>query len=150
MAGAAWFRHRTGIPFAAAANQFAFIRTLPRERREEIRHASREQLASGRPLWQSVREARREADRLLTVEPFDPAAFLTAHRALLEKEGAARMAGSQLLADIVARLTPEERRRMASWRERHRDRWRRGGSGNAEDAGRPPRELAPAGQPGRP
>ncbi len=125
MAGAAWFRHRAGGPFATAASPMGFIRMLPKERRDAIRSAAPEAFANMRPHWQAVRQARREADRLLTTEPFSAETFLAAHRRMIEADAAARRAASQILADTAARMTPEERAQMLGWRDRQRW-WRRG------------------------
>jgi uncharacterized membrane protein len=126
IAGAAWFRYQVGGSSLGSGGAFGFIRALPKERRDALRQASREQIAGLRPLWQTVREARREAQRALTAEPFDAAAFLTAQRRVVDSEHAARSAGAQILADAAAKLTPDERRRMARWADRHggRDRER--------------------------
>lgn len=132
IAGAAWLRHQSGGPIAAAAGPFGFIRALPRERREALRQESREQIAGLRPLWQTVREARREAERALAAEPFDAGTFLAAQRRVVDAEHAARLAGSKLLADAAAKLTPDERRRMARWFERGRNRGRDGEGGPAD------------------
>ena len=142
IAGAAWFRHHAGGSFAGGAHTFSFIRALPKERREVLRAESRDQIAGLRPLWQAVREARREADRLLTAEPFDGPAFHTAQRRVVDSEHVARSAAAQLLADTAAKLTPDERRRMARWNERGRGGRSRdgdeGSSGPAEKQRLPP------------
>lgn len=138
MVGAAVFRHRWGAPVLAGASPFGFLRTLPRERREEIRQLGRERLTSMRPMWQQAREARREADRLFTTEPFEAERFVQAHHRMLDLEATARKAGSQLMAETGARLSLEERRQMLQWRDRHGRRSGRGGRGSPDSDQDPP------------
>ncbi len=140
IAGAAWFRHSSGGSFASSSNPFGFIRSLPKERREVLRAASRDDIAGLRPLWKAVREARREANRLLTAEPFDGAAFLAAQRRVVDSEHAARSASAQVLSEAAAKLTPDERRRMSRWHDRGR-----GGRGGRDGDDRPagPNERPP-------
>ena len=141
IAGAAAFRYRWGGPIEAGGTTFGFLRSLPRERREEIRQANRERLAAIRPLWRAAGEARREADRLLTVEPFDVERFMAAHQRVIEVEAEARKAGSRILAETAARLSAQERQAMLHWRDRPGRKWRDRGAGNGS-----PKEIDPPDQ----
>jgi uncharacterized membrane protein len=117
--GASVLRHRWSGPVAMGAAPLGYLRTLPKERRNELWEAGRPRLATMRPLWQQAREARREADRLFTAETFDAQRFIAAQQRVLEIELDARKAATQLMAEAGSRLSVAERQEMIRWRDRH-------------------------------
>ena len=94
------------------------IRGLPEERRKQLAREGVPVLSDGelrRSIRVSMRELRgtqRHIGQALAAEPFDPE-MLAAALARYRQHFAANQAGNhQALVDILARLTPEERRRF--------------------------------------
>ena len=147
IAGAAVFRHRWGGPGVAPGQALGYLRTLPKERRDQVRQTNRDLITGMRPMWQAVGEARREADRLFSSDPFDAAKFIAAHQRMVDAEATARKASAQLLAATGAQLSLDERKAMLSWRERHGRRWQGRGQGQDDLPSSP---EGPGGPPQRP
>jgi uncharacterized membrane protein len=97
----------------------AFSRTLPEERGAELRRMASNLQPAIRPLRREVRRARREAARLFTSDPFDRAAFLDAYARLLVSEQRLREGYRDMLAELGANLTADERRSFVEWGRRH-------------------------------
>ena len=68
------------------------------------------------PLRQDVRQARRDALAVFTVEPFDKDRFTSAQTRLIEAEHRQRLAQREILAETVSSMTPDERRAYIRWR----------------------------------
>lgn len=90
-------------------------RTLPEERRKEMRKNLREDREKLRPLIDDLRAARREAANKLGAEPFDSAALKGAFDVAGEKDRAVREAAVAAFLVHAGQLLPEERRRLADW-----------------------------------
>lgn len=90
-------------------------RTLPEERRKEMRKNLREDREKLRPLIDELRASRREAAAKLGAEPFDSAALKGAFDVAGEKDRAVREAAIAAFLVHAEQLTPEERRRLADW-----------------------------------
>jgi uncharacterized membrane protein len=101
-----------------------FAETLPADRGEFVRQKVEGERATFETIRKEQREAREAARTALIEEPFDVAKFKAAlDRAAQadDKETRARMA---LVADTAAQLTPEERKQLHAYFEKHRARKR--------------------------
>ena len=116
--GGHWGRHGFGGPMSS------YLRTLPDERRDEIRKSIRAHFSETRPLWKSVRAARNNVSESLKIEPFDPVGFEDAMKKLRQTEFDARKAMTPILSEIAAKLTPAERQKFLKHHSRHHQ-WRR-------------------------
>jgi uncharacterized membrane protein len=97
-----------------------FAETLPPDRAEIVRQKVRGEKANFEALSKEERESREAARVILTEDPFDVAKFKAAldHVAqALDKQTRARMT---LVADTAAELTPEERKQLHAYFEKHR------------------------------
>jgi uncharacterized membrane protein len=104
-----------------------FADTLTVERGAEIRDAVRAAQTAILPLRQQVREARREAVKAFSSEPFDKEKFAAAHARVWAAAFQVRQAYLRLLTEIGAKLTAEERQQFLNWRQHHAPpgrRWR--------------------------
>jgi uncharacterized membrane protein len=90
-------------------------RTLPEERRKEMRKKLREDREKLRPLVEELRALRRDAATKLAADPFDSAALKAAFDVAGEKDRAVREAAITAFLAHAEQLTPEERRRLADW-----------------------------------
>lgn len=101
--------HMGGVPMPSP---MALRRALPEDRRAVLD----ETLARHRPrIGESVRavmQARRHAHELMTAEEIDPQALATAFADLRARDAEAAEAVQAMLADLLPRLTPEERRAL--------------------------------------
>jgi len=94
-----------------------FVETLPPERRAQIRGSAEGMRRTLAPLRQQARAAREEVQQLLVAPTVDKEKLIAAHQREIEAEGAIRKTVSGALVDLVSAMTPEERRRLAEWRE---------------------------------
>lgn len=125
--GAVW-HHKSGKIYrdSGAPRHFrAFLRKLPKDRRKIIREAFRERRPEFRSIRENVAAARRDAEAILTKEPYDKAAFSAANRKLHEARSRLRGAQIELFPEIAELMTAEERAMFLEWRRKHRKRWRR-------------------------
>jgi uncharacterized membrane protein len=117
--GAAWRWRTYGPPSPDMMGGFAaFASHLPAERRRDLAPVLEPQRAEIKRLRMSMREARDAANRVMTVEPFDPVAFAAAHSRVLDVQIALRRAEQTALVTAISKLTAEERRSLQIWRER--------------------------------
>lgn len=126
VAAARWWQHRQ---WRAQRWTDAPGLNVPAPKAEGQRHERRHR--RGRPLsWMTEAEraelrpkrqalvgVRRDAERVLSAEPFDPAKFQSALEALRTETAQIQAAVHQKLMQRAAALSPEERRRLAevSW-----------------------------------
>jgi uncharacterized membrane protein len=94
--------------------------TMPPERFSELERLTKDEWQQVRPLRRDLMEARAEAMKALTAEPFDKERFLAAQAQLVAADQASRQAAFKLHTAISVNLTPEERRGFQRWRERQR------------------------------
>ncbi len=97
-----------------------FAETLPPERAEMVRQKVQGEKASFEAINKEVRESREAARVVLVEDPFDAAKFKAALDRVaqaLDKETRTRMA---LVADTAAQLTPDERKQLHAYFEKHR------------------------------
>ncbi len=101
-------------------NIVGYAVTLPSERVGELERLTKEEWQRVRPLRRALVEARAEAMKALTAEPFDRERFLAAQARLLAADQVSREAAFKLHTAISTNLTPEERRGFLRWRESQR------------------------------
>jgi uncharacterized membrane protein len=117
--GAAAWHHRHG-PRGDDMGLMGFARELPADRQKLLRDDIAAARQTIRPLRVAARDAWDEANAALTAEPFDKDKYKAAMDKLTETEGRFKSAMASAFADTAAKLTPEERRSLQSWRERRR------------------------------
>jgi len=99
-----------------------FADTLPADRGDFVRQKVEGQKAAFEAIFKEERESRQAARAILLEEPFDVAKFKAALDRVAQaydKEARTRMA---LVADTAAQLTPEERKQLHDYFQRHRGR----------------------------
>jgi uncharacterized membrane protein len=101
-------------------NIVGYAVTLPPERVSELERLTKDEWQMVRPLRRALMDARAEATKALTAEPFDREHFLAAQARLVAADKASRDAAFKLHTAISVNLTPEERRGFQRWRERQR------------------------------
>ena len=106
---------RGGHPRGEDFGLMGLTRTLPEERRKEIRKQLREERGKLRPLFEEIRTARREAAEKLAAEPFDRAALESALAGVGDRERTLRQEAIAIFLGHVERLTADERRTLADW-----------------------------------
>ncbi len=107
-------RHRPGLA--------GFAETLPPDRAEMVRQKVQGEKANFEAIRKEQRDAREAARVILVEEPFDAAKFKAALDRVadaLDKETRTRMG---LVADTAPQLTPEERKQLHAYFEKHRPR----------------------------
>lgn len=119
-AAAFHLRHQFAFGEVAASGFARFVNRLPETRRAEVQALIEPRRAEVRVLRRAAHEARRKVRQLFVAEPFDAAAFRSAHNAMLAAETRVREQSQGLFPDIAERLSADERRMLASWRERRR------------------------------
>lgn len=97
-----------------------YASTLPAERVNELKRLAEGQWQDAEMLRRKLLEARAEAVRALTAEPFDKQRFLAAQSLLLAADQRSREATTKLNSAIGLNLTTEERRAYLRWREQQR------------------------------
>jgi uncharacterized membrane protein len=101
-----------------------FAETLPADRGEFVRQKVQAEKANFEAIFKEERESRQAARAILVEEPFDVAKFKAALDRVAQaydKETRTRMA---LVADTAAQLTPDERKQLHAYFEKHRARKR--------------------------
>jgi len=114
-----------------ASGLAGFAETLPADRAEFVRQKMQAEKANFDAIFKEQREARDAARTALVADPFDAATFKAAlDRAAqaYDKETRTRMA---LVADTAAQLTPDERKQLHAWFQKHGRHARRRHSGQS-------------------
>lgn len=111
-----------------------FALQLPDARQKIVRDDIAAARQAIRPLRLTVREARDEANSVLSMEPFDKDRYMASMDKVSEAESRLRRAMASALAETAAKLTPEERVRLRAWREKRRSHMF-GGHGRREGLG---------------
>jgi uncharacterized membrane protein len=119
-----WPRHH-GWKGQAYKGFAVFARTLPSERGEAIHQEIERNRAALAPLRKSERETRVAARNLLLEDPFDVEKFKAALMLAAEADAKEKSTRFSLFAEMVATLTPEERRQLHAWFEKRRARYDR-------------------------
>jgi uncharacterized membrane protein len=137
-----WHHPPPGGDRIATIGLVGYVRSLPAERREELRRIMEEERPRLRPLRQELRQLRSELMETLRTEPLDKQRLAAAQKRILDSEIEMRRIINQTVVTVAERMTPEERKALASWR----DGWRGGGPrrrgpGDEErDATSPPKQ----------
>lgn len=98
-------------------NIVGYAVTLPPERVSELERLTKDEWQKVRPLRRTLIDARSEATKALTADPFDKDRYLAAQARLVAADQASREAAFRLHTAISINLTPEERRGFLRWRE---------------------------------
>ena len=101
---------------AGGANLVGYVATLPSERRRDLMSKGQGLRKDMMPLRHDIREARRIVLQTLVAEPFDSQRFNEAQARLLDAEVRQRTALRQVVGDLAAGMTPDERRSFLRWR----------------------------------
>ncbi len=125
--GAIWKWHQGQVYRQAGAPRHfgAFLRKLPAERREVLQRIFAQRRPEFDQLRRNLRAARRAAREAMAQVPFSPEQFAIANRKLHEARAQLRLRRSDIFPSIAAAMTADERRLFLTWREHHRQRWRR-------------------------
>lgn len=110
------------------------FKELPEEDRKEIRRAMREKFREIRPHFSEMQEAREALADAVAAEPYDENAVRAAFDEVSRAMTAMSDMGRDAMLDGFARLTPEQRQRVADAMRKDRDRMKilmRGRDGNA-------------------
>jgi uncharacterized membrane protein len=91
--------------------------TLPDARAKELKKLAEEPWRDAEMVRRKVLEARAEAIKALTAEPFDRQRFLEAQSVMLAADLKYREASNRLNSAIGLHLTPEERQGFLRWRD---------------------------------
>jgi uncharacterized membrane protein len=118
-----WHHPPPGGDRIATIGLVGYVRSLPAERREELRRIMEQERPRLRPLRQELRQLRGELMEILRTDPLDKVRLTAAQTRILDSEIEMRRIINQTVATVAERMTPEERRALASWR----DGWRGGG-----------------------
>jgi uncharacterized membrane protein len=94
-----------------------FSKNLPPARREFVVASIEKARQSLRPLREEVRQLRKDAGEALGAEPFDKERLKAEMVRLVEGEARLRSEVVKAFSEIVAQLTPEERRAYREWRQ---------------------------------
>jgi Spy/CpxP family protein refolding chaperone len=127
-----------------AALMHGAFRELPEEDRQEIRQAMREKFREIRPHFREMHEARIALADALAAEPYDEVAVRAAFDGMSAAMNEMSDMGRDAMMETFAKLTPEQRKRVAE--AMHKDgermmRWRKHeGDGPADDMPPPPME----------
>ncbi len=123
--GGAIAMKRHGGPFGGMrppAEDFgliAFARTLPEERRQEIKKDLRQARSRIKPHMEAISAARAKAADLLAADPLDQAALTTALEAVQGEEVKLKAEGRSIFIEEASKLSLEERRALAElWKKR--------------------------------
>jgi uncharacterized membrane protein len=114
-----------------------FARTLPDERGDVLRQQIESNQTKLEPLRKEENAARDEARSVLMTEPFDIEKFKAALARKADADAREKRARMEQFAEMVATLTPEERRQLHAWFEKRHKRRDRDRSGADEDAPAP-------------
>ncbi len=93
-----------------------FVESLPDDRRAKLRdEAFQRNREDFRPMRRALRQARTDAARAFTTDPFDRQAFAAAEARLAAAESNLRHAIRDRLGELGEQLTVEERRAFLRW-----------------------------------
>lgn len=122
LVGGAVFSHRFGRHHELHLGDpglRGFMRSLPKERRDELRATGEQARQAWKPLRQAVQQARAEVDAAMIAAPFDAARIEKSLNELIAAETNARRAGSAVFINALSQMTPDERARFQKWRRKH-------------------------------
>lgn len=132
--GAMWSHRHGHHRFGGERGLFGFVRELPRERQTDIREVLEAEREKLKPLREAARTNWTESNEMLGTEPFDRDKYKASLDRMNEAQMKVRTAITDTMADLAARLTPEERRILKDWRQRKAHRWHKRHWGRRESA----------------
>ena len=119
VAAAFMLRHH-GHHWHRESGLMAFARTLPAERKDMIKQKIAGEQANLASLNKVEHEARAAARSVLLEEPFDKDKFKAALDKAVDADAQTKHARMALLASATSDLTPDERKQLHDWIEKHR------------------------------
>jgi uncharacterized membrane protein len=122
IAAAIWHQHNSAQSKRDDSGLLGFAKDLSPDRQDGFRQLVLAERASLKSERDKVRSAWIEANNLLTVEPFDKEKFKAAMAKLRVVEDQYKTGLNNAFAEMVATLTPEERKLLQSWREKRKPR----------------------------
>ena len=102
-----------------------WVRTLPEERKEELRPLVVAHLRSMRGDLRALRRNGRQISIALRADPFDAEALANALQQMRTHHGEVQLQGHRSLVDLATQLTSSERQALADYLQRHPERHRR-------------------------
>ncbi len=119
---------RHGLPRQSSSSAedyglWTFAKELPADRRKEVRKTLRKERDVLQPLYIQIEDNRRAAARLLTVEPFDRAAFQEALDRLADSENKLKQTALGVVLKTSDSLSPDERKSLGTWWEKRKSRY---------------------------
>lgn len=121
-----WHGHPRSSGSSSSAEDYGlwtFAKELPAARRKEVRKTIRKERNVLQPLYIGIENSRREAARLLTVEPFDRAAFQQALDRLADSENKLKQTALGIVLKTSDSLSPDERKALGVWWEKRKSRY---------------------------
>ena len=115
-------RHEASLGRRVVPNVVGYAVTLPPERVQELKRATKDEWQKVLPLRRTLVEARNDAATALAAEPFDRQRFLAAQARMVEADRSSREAVFMLHTALSVNLTSDERRDFLRWREQQRQR----------------------------
>lgn len=115
-------RHRLFHGHGGDSGLMGFVRELEPDRQPVLREHVLSLRQTIRPVRRELREQWGVVNAALGAEPFDKEQFLMAAAKWRETGIRFETAIANALADTAVKLTPEERRKLQAWREKHRPR----------------------------
>lgn len=97
----------------------AYVKSLPRERAQTLLSTADNERQTLRAQRKALRDKRTAALALVEAETFDKEALRAALGGVSEAEGKLEHTAESVFIDMVARLTPAERKGYVAWRMRH-------------------------------
>jgi uncharacterized membrane protein len=107
----------SGTPGRVARTITGYAATLPDARAKELKKLAEDPWRDAEMVRRKLVDARTEAIKALTTQPFDRQRFLEAQSLLLAADLKYREASTKLNSAIGIHLTPEERQGYLRWRE---------------------------------
>lgn len=94
------------------------VRRLDDDRRQELREDVIAHIRSSRSMRQSMRDAQKHFEASITTENFEPERVRAALAELREAHNTWQEATHEQMVTVLAKLSPEERKRVATFLER--------------------------------
>jgi uncharacterized membrane protein len=116
----AFVMHHHGHHGRKESGLMAFARTLPAERKDMIKQKIAGEQSNMATLNKAEHDARTAARNVLLEEPFDNAKFKAALDKAVDADAQTKHARMALLASATSDLTPDERKQLHDWIEKHR------------------------------
>lgn len=100
--------------------QEEFLKGLPPEKAAMVKESMDKQREAGKATHEQMKKLRDEQKAILTADKFDRAAFLAKAKQIGELSAKRSAARAESIADVAAKLTPQERTMLAERFEKRR------------------------------